>query len=330
LSAGLVRRSLCRGFTLIELLVVIAIIAILIALLLPAVQQAREAARRSDCKNRMKQLGLALHNYHDTHNTFPPGAVVQVNPASSCNTNGQRRAPWTVLILPYIDETPRYNNMDLSGEFVCTNGDGAPPGSHVNRIEFLRPNSKFQCPSDPNSKSTENNCNYFGVMGGGPHALSTCETNNPGRVFYENGTLYQNSNIGFRDLTDGSSNVLMVGETKYQLTRFGRSDSHYLGWASSNRAHVNGVTGVLAAAQLQINICDCDGASHDTAFGSPAPPGGIGHGLHSRAFGSFHPGGCHFVMGDGSVHFLSENIDMGTYQTLAIRNDKLPVGGFTP
>ena len=103
-----------RGFTLIELLVVIAIIAILVALLLPAVQQAREAARRSSCKNQLKQLGLALQNYHDTHTVFPIGAGL----AGTSATGSARRAPWTVLILPFLEENAVYDEFNFSETFL--------------------------------------------------------------------------------------------------------------------------------------------------------------------------------------------------------------------
>jgi len=158
-----------KAFTLIELLVVIAIIAILIALLLPAVQQAREAARRSSCKNKMKQIGTALHNYSEAHSVFPPGTV---HDGTSCTSNGSgRRAPWTVLILPFLEDASRYENFNFEARFVCSNAEA--PNSGSNRTEWERPNQKYQCPSDPNSTESTNNSNYFGVMGGGPRAIAS-------------------------------------------------------------------------------------------------------------------------------------------------------------
>ncbi|MCA9089676.1 MAG: DUF1559 domain-containing protein [Planctomycetaceae bacterium] len=162
------RSSLRPGFTLIELLVVIAIIAILIALLLPAVQQAREAARRSQCKNNLKQLGLALHNYHDTFNTFPPGGVSALA-NSNCNPTGgsepaNQGAPWTVLVLPYVDEAPRYNSFNFDTYFISF-FNGYPPtsgygGSGGNYTEQVRPCNRFQCPSEPrlNAAGIRGNC----------------------------------------------------------------------------------------------------------------------------------------------------------------------------
>jgi prepilin-type N-terminal cleavage/methylation domain-containing protein len=126
-----------KGFTLIELLVVIAIIAVLIALLLPAVQQAREAARRSQCKNNLKQLGIALHNYHDTFSGLPPGAI-QV-----FETTGQNEATWISMILPYIDQQPLYNRANFSSCFGCVASPGNPAYEIVSPLIPM-----MLCPSD--------------------------------------------------------------------------------------------------------------------------------------------------------------------------------------
>ena len=134
-----------RGFTLVELLVVIAIIGILIALLLPAVQAAREAARRMQCSNKLRQIGLAMHNYHDTHRVFPPGAIAFVD---SCPPSGYRAQdqgpPWSVLILPYIERMSLYQDFDFSGTFSARLSDN---GS--NQALQFTPMATFQCPSDP-------------------------------------------------------------------------------------------------------------------------------------------------------------------------------------
>ncbi|HWL09103.1 MAG TPA: DUF1559 domain-containing protein, partial [Planctomicrobium sp.] len=208
------RRS---GFTLIELLVVIAIIAILVALLLPAVQQAREAARRSDCKNRLKQLGLAMHNYHDTHRVFPSGFVTNVNTTVTnwCRTEptgtGLARnqyAPWTVMLLPFLEETNLYNEFEFDLRFRSNSGIA---GQGRNNNLFLRPMFKYQCPSDPASKPGLNNINYFGVQGGGVRnngvePIKNAQCYRDDRVFFNTGVLFHNSSVGFRHMTDGSSN----------------------------------------------------------------------------------------------------------------------------
>ncbi len=205
-----------RAFTLIELLVVIAIIAILIALLLPAVQQAREAARRSTCKNNLKQIGLALHNYLDTHRVFPPSGVSAHGTTGSswCSlTPGPGTsysfAPWTVLVLPFLDEAPRYNNFNFSGPFISIQDTAAfGSGDAANRAEWFRNNNKYQCPSDPNSSDATRNNNYFGVQGGETPA---CSNSSGVRLWMNSGVIHHNSRVKMRDITDGSSNVFLVG-----------------------------------------------------------------------------------------------------------------------
>ncbi|MEW4562814.1 DUF1559 domain-containing protein [Bremerella sp. JC770] len=314
------RRS---GFTLVELLVVIAIIGVLIALLLPAVQQAREAARRIQCNNKIKQLGLALHNYHDTYLKFPAGAQMGDGETTSCTASG-RGIPWTVAILPFLELNNLYDQVDMTGTFICTEQEG---GDADNMAVWRTSVEAYQCPSFPASSTENNHSNYYGVMGGGDSDEGNCQSSNIGRRFYINGILFQNSRTKFASIVDGSSNTFLVGETRYQLLDGGRGDDHYQGWASTNRGGGSSVTGTLAAAQIQINSCggDCNGDKYDTTFntggGSYAVPGGLGQGLHQRTFGSYHPGGCLFLLGDASVHFVSETIDLTVYQNLAIRDD---------
>jgi prepilin-type N-terminal cleavage/methylation domain-containing protein len=290
-----------RGFTLIELLVVIAIIAVLIALLLPAVQQAREAARRTQCKNQIKQLGLALHNYHDTANTLPPGYVTTVpgNPANStwCRSGGLQYAPWTVMILPYLDQAPLYTKFNFNVPFQDASNQMAAPNN-----QFMVRLPAYQCPSDPLSGQNPHLNNYFGVQGGGSAPScgnSGCSPANE-RAHYVTGVLYAGSNINFANINDGTSNVFMVGETRYGGAAWGASAKQDSCTYPRN----------LAGAQESINLHAGPGV-HDT-----------------RGFSSFHVGGCHFLMSDGSVHFVSQNIDLNVYRQLGQRADSLPTGGF--
>ncbi len=314
------RRSANRGFTLIELLVVIAIIAILIALLLPAVQQAREAARRSTCKNKLKQLGLALHNYHDTFRTFPP-AYIETTPrratgGGTCAAGGTRSAPWTILILPYIEQSTLYNQFDFNAAFRnLQNGTG----STVNEPLQERANANFECPSDPNSRAELANNNYLGVQGGGDYAAmaaagQACRAYNI-RTFYFNGIFYSDSSTRMRDITDGTSNVFMVGESRYQTLHAssGSAATYWMTWATT----------AWGDAPAQV------GGTYLPINGSSFIPHKDNYKLEDATmyFGSRHVGGTHFLMGDGSVHFISENIDLPTYQTLGIISDGLPVGG---
>ncbi|MCA9115649.1 MAG: DUF1559 domain-containing protein, partial [Planctomycetaceae bacterium] len=142
--------------------------------------------------------------------------------------------------------------------------------------------------------------------------------------FYNNGVLYANSQTRMRDLTDGSSNTFMLGETKYMVTKDGTTSTFYLGWSSSIRLGSGSTMPhpvTMAAAREQIN-------SRTVTGGTAPSSGNDSRTSYSRLFGSFHEGGCHMLLADGSTHFLSENMDLSTYQQLGIRNDSLPVGGF--
>lgn len=331
------------GFTLIELLVVIAIIAILVALLLPAVQQAREAARRSQCKNNLKQLGLALHNYHDTHSVFPPGAItVRSVPRTACGTSSAacqdanvwcntspnattNGAPWTVMILPYLEEAARYEsynfNQTLSHSFTSQAGTTSP-----NYNLWYAQVTKYQCPSDPSSGNGVNNSNYFGVMGGGDlgqGGVSCMGANNSVR-FYNNGILHVNSSTRMRDITDGTSNTFLVGESRYMLTESGSTSTYYLGWGSSIRFGSSNTypnTAALAAAYQAIN-------SRAGSGGVKPASGSDVRNFAGNMFGSEHTGGCQFLMGDGGVRFVSQNMNESTYRNLGIRNDGQVLGEF--
>jgi len=305
------------GFTLIELLVVIAIIAVLIALLLPAVQQAREAARRSQCKNNLKQLGLALHNYHDTHQLFPPGAVSAITTMTGsgwCTADsGQntQRAPWTVLILPFLEQTTLYQQFRFEEKFTSWS---TYTGSSTNNNAWNHSLSFYKCPSDPLSGGEPVAGNYRGVQGG----QTSPTTSNCGstRRFYTNGILTINGRNGFRDISDGSSNVLLVGESHYDTVRANSSSTAIIGWASTANCSSNGTfNGMLTGADGGINSAPVDPSKTDPRD------------YQSYHFGSFHVGGAHFLLGDGSVHFLSQNMDLTTFRQLGIRNDGMPVGG---
>ncbi len=311
------------GFTLVELLVVITIIGILIALLLPAVQSAREAARRMQCGNNLKQIGLALHNYQAALGSFPPGGVSDIALETSnpnwCLVNAQiNQAPWTVLILPYLEESSRFDQFVLESKFKST-ADQATNGD--NDAEYARANNRYQCPSDPNSRSDVPNLNYFGVQGGGAPGSQSCGNSAGTRVYYHKGVLFHNSATRFRNITDGSASVFLVGESKYCQLAGGIASqaSVYVSWAASNK--------LSPAVPLPCS----QSAAVQPINGSPDNPA-RDNTLHTQSlfFGSQHPGGCNFAMSDGSVHFVGESIDLLLYRHLAVRDDGLPVGGFTP
>ena len=307
-----------RGFTLIELLVVIAIIAILIALLLPAIQQARESARRTQCKNKLKQFGLALHNYHDTFQTLPPAMVALGG--TTCPNNAQpsddARAPWSVLILPYMDQTNTYNAFDVNSGNATWAINNQFPGS--NKTAQFRANPAFWCPSDPYSKTSE--INYMIVAGGGTLGNSGCAaTSTANFILYSNGVSFINSSIGLKDITDGSSNTYLMGETKYMVHT--QVNSGKAGcWACSAflngswRYYVNMMAAVEPVNKLPSGLDLTTAPNSDEAA-----PG--------RCFGSWHTGGCHVLMGDGVVQFISSSMDVNLHRSLGARNDGLPTSG---
>ena len=315
-----------RGFTLVELLVVIAIIGILVGLLLPAVQAAREAARRMQCSNNVKQIALACHNYESTFRSFPAGGIVSYTPAALaalnannfCTTGLDRtQAPWSVLILPFVEETNLYQQFDMTKTFT---GSSNIPGQAPNSTLFPLNMKKYQCPSDPDSQPNINNSNYLGVQGGGPPTgvgSPPCSTQVGQRVFFQNGVIYANSKTRFGDISDGTTNVFLIGESRYMPVPRMRGDGFHAGWASSLKADsAFAVPATFAAAVLQINAQKECGVGIADCFN-----------FVSRLFGSKHTGGCQFGLCDGSVQFVSQSIDITTYRQMAIRNDGLPIGG---
>ena len=302
------RRS---GFTLIELLVVIAIIAVLIALLLPAVQQAREAARRTQCKNNLKQMGLALHNYHDTFLCFPPGYVGA--PGDNDCASIHPAAPgwgWTVAILPYIDQTPLYNQLGASSikQAVCSTPSGAQSAPAVGNAALQDTLiTAYQCPSatDPNlnparvAGADHAKSNYAGVAG---LDWTGIDPVTGFRAVFVDGT---KGVVRIRDCTDGTSNTVAVGE-KFRRDLDGnltvQTAGEYYGamWAGTPPdTQISSAVGRLGLT----------GSSFAVNGGSV------------NAFASRHVGGAQFALTDGSVRFVSENADQNTLSRLGTMND---------
>ncbi|WP_315860598.1 DUF1559 family PulG-like putative transporter [Rubinisphaera margarita] len=323
------------GFTLIELLVVIAIIAILVALLLPAVQQAREAARRSSCKNNLKQVGLALHNYHDTHRSFPPGLVAQ-----NLDANGRRNANWSwgAMIAPYLEISTVYDALQV-GRLRGDDALSTPEGLAAAQT----PMSMWRCPSDT---APELNERKRPVDAGGTAratALANYVVNHGSNWFYPRdvgsnpwqqiqGPFWQNSNSKLRDFTDGTTNTILVGERIYDdpngalgdgADEYGRAGLVWFtqgdGYAQSSGPHytVNwaGIADVAFCGRQYINGTD----GWENSMGTS----------------SRHQGGAQFLLADGSVRFLSENIQHNRsrvsdslYDFLLNENDGRVVGEY--
>jgi prepilin-type N-terminal cleavage/methylation domain-containing protein/prepilin-type processing-associated H-X9-DG protein len=308
------------GFTLIELLVVIAIIAILIALLLPAVQKVREAAARAQCQNNLKQIGLALHSYHDTNKKFPQGAF-------DTNVTDNAGWGWSTYILPQIEQEALYKQLNVASSTLMAQYAANPAAFTTLAQTHL---SVYRCPSDGAERLlTERNfnavgfaptpyrvakSNYLAVCGGG----DTGRNNNTGVLFLSSVT-------GFSDIRDGTSNTFLVGE---------RDTRCFSGaWIGNQNPGGNGNTGTnytLGRISVPLNSPNLADECRDS-------------------FSSNHSGGANFLLGDGSVRFVSDTINynnngcwplanpavactaltgIGIYQRLGLRDDGQPVGDY--
>ncbi|WP_437187643.1 DUF1559 domain-containing protein [Planctomicrobium sp. SH668] len=316
------------GFTLIELLVVIAIIAVLIALLLPAVQQAREAARRSQCKNNLKQLGLAFHNYHDVIQRFPPGGFV---------INGQwghNRGNAFTMLLPYIEQAALFNSINFNIPLDSSVGIDTQtlPNSTVLISQQVIP--AFLCPSDDipplmtggiATSGQARAISNYGMSIGHQNSFA-CGTG--WDIINQNGATSHGDTLSgegisgvfshmawaaaFRDVIDGTSNTIMVGEVRP------RCGSHMQnGWNHQNAYWTSTVGGLnYKTCPNEPGFVSGSACNGETSWGT------------AQGFKSRHTGGVHFAFVDGSVHFLSDNIDYRTLAKLADRRDALPIGEF--
>jgi prepilin-type N-terminal cleavage/methylation domain-containing protein/prepilin-type processing-associated H-X9-DG protein len=300
-----------RGFTLIELLVVIAIIAILIALLLPAVQQAREAARRSQCRNNLKQFGLALHNYHDTHSLLPYGT----------RGNGiASRDMWFHRILPFLEQANYYNEYwqwhEQESATGGHDGNGRTYVHHTPTSIAGRPINVAMCPSDPEGPAL-NQSRFQGnyVMSHGD--LASLRGVGTGMAF-------PNSRVKLRDVVDGTSNTLMASEVIIR----GRTGS---GWGSPGAYFVGGAHGEYAfTARETPNTPIPDQIYRCKLDDHPLAPC-ISHTNADPSYNfarSYHTGGVMVLMADGSVRFVSNNIDLLTWRHLATRAGHEVIGEF--
>ena len=311
-------RSASHGFTLIELLVVIAIIAVLIALLLPAVQQAREAARRTQCKNNLKQIGLALHNYHDVHRGFPPGQVI----------NGHGPTTW-VFLLPFADQGPLYNNLTFNGSslFYLAGTPSTTPNNHavLNGVKI----PYMICPSSPLPEVIAHSNGNSVLQGSyllleGAIGINQVQDDATNGIRSDGGMFLRNRTVGFRDMTDGSSNVVMIGEASGwgRNSTSGaqvdiRADHGQGSWMGAARSSGGTDTRCFNTATVRYAI----GETNSTLSGVD------GNGCNTP-MQSAHTGGSHALMGDGTVRFLSASMNFDTLRYLVGRSDGNVVGEF--
>ena len=303
------------AFTLVELLVVIAIIAILIALLLPAVQSAREAARRGQCLNQLKQIGIAFHNYHSSHGTFPMGAHKKQshNPAPPNTLVGVELGwTWATHILPFLEENAVYDQLDMTSTVFAFGPPGSGAFAHGGNLDvggtIIR---GYLCPTDPQDPSP------FSVgSGGGGRAIVVAQTNyvgladshdrfnnlstdgDPDITYSGDGMLFNVSSVQIRDVFDGTSQTLLVGEATGKETP---GKLHFYWSAEAVADMSNGINGPCSIPG------DGTWCYHGTRSGG------------ATGFSSWHPGGAQFVLVDGSARFFSENTAQSLLEALSSR-----------
>jgi prepilin-type N-terminal cleavage/methylation domain-containing protein len=317
-QTNILNRQRKHGFTLIELLVVIAIIAILVALLLPAVQQAREAARRTSCKNNLKQLSLAMHNYHDVYNSMPLGMVHRIN--------------WRVSLLPYIEQANVFNQLDFNESFE---GQAGNPNTDVlGGLTF----TTMICPSNVVDPLTNNAyggnggqmqyANYLAIAGAVDTSFADNAPSGKCNSYYgwhcDNGPMMINDKVAFRDITDGLSNCLILGEQSGRdegMWYGDRRNGYHGGWhgTGSTDRFADFITGIgsgITPIQYPPN------STCDDFWACQIPY------INSATLNSEHTGGVQFALADGSVKFISDNISLVTLKQLAMKSDGAVAGEF--
>jgi prepilin-type N-terminal cleavage/methylation domain-containing protein len=315
-SLGRGRRD---GFTLIELLVVIAILGVVIGLLLSAIQKVREAANRATCANNLKQIGLAIHQFHDTQGCLPPSSIAP------------GWATWAVLILPYMEQGNVFGQWDLHQRYYQQAGAPNSPLLQVNVPSFLCPSRRSAASTGYSMQGDERTIPaVFPMTPGGLSDYAACQGNGIGvGNAYANGALiianYRLSGLftdpqttvvswrsrtTFASIVDGTSNTFFVGEKHVQPTKFYQGPEDSSVFNGDNTYPFSRIAGQHDASVLPLASSPTDNT------------------LPSFKFGSYHPGVCQFVLGDGSVRAIPTSIDIETLTRLAVRNDGLPVGDF--
>ncbi|MEX0643215.1 MAG: DUF1559 domain-containing protein [Pirellulales bacterium] len=288
------------GFTLVELLVVIAIIGLLIGMLLPAIQAAREAARRMSCTNNLKQIGLALQNYHGQHKYFPPSAPLYFK-------SQEPSISWRVMILPFLEETSVYQEIEPTKDGGATNWNAQTRVIDV-----------YHCPSGERPASNSGilvQSNYAAISGAFRGTLRINLEKSVCGDIYTNGIFYPNSRTKISRITDGTSHTLAVGERMY----------FFLNWMDGATYAGNLPTPTRICSEAASNVRFPINSDHQTVGywkgDSDAPTGALKDLLQNDLFfASKHSGGANFCLADGSVHLVRDTIDFTVFQDLSTKN----------
>lgn len=349
-----------RGFTLVELLVVIAIIGVLVSLLLPAVQAAREAARRVSCLNKIRQIGLAAMNYESQYGYFPAaadyegsidycaedGGAVVVSPGGGPGTC-ESGAPWTVLLLPFLEQQPLYDLFSIESGFVSVLDIQTCKNNQSPTLLQQTPLSIWHCPSDPVIADEGNLATCYHACNGGGNPSFTnpnvdpnsncqnedCNVACRGSAWnnlehFKNGIIYPTSNTKISEISDGTTNTIMFGENRLHFLPGMQPNppGRFTGWASpSIMTNVHGCPVNVSAAAKSIN--ETTNSSGRFIITTSVQGDRTHYWDADTSFSSNHPGGAHFAMGDSSGHFLSEDLDIEIYRSMGRRADGQPLSG---
>ncbi len=332
------RKRNSDGFTLVELLVVIAIIGILVGLLLPAVQAAREAARRMQCSNNVKQLSLALLNYESSFKRFPPGAIHAKSPRAAGGAGNSFGPSFTGLILPFMEQTALYNSLIWVGRSPgYINEAGNDSAGRINRVPVLAagPLPMLRCPSSPGpiSNGYEPFSHYAGIAGSvDPVTFTESRIFNDGVLGLISGGGMMTANLAntMGSCSDGTTNTMLLGEMSGQLERLAAGTYSFVaasgtdhGWLMGTR--VNGIAPALDPAasgdERVFNTVSLRYSPNQEPFANQLFPGMGSNIGANNPLNSSHTGGVTVGLTDGSVHFLSQNIELETLKKLATRDD---------
>ncbi len=299
------------GFTLIELLVVIAIIAVLIGLLLPAVQAARESARRSQCVNNLKQIGIALHNYQGAIGSFPPGYSsrwkLDGGDEGKADDDIGHGWGWASMILPYLEQPAVFDAINFGLTMTFPANDTAQTirfNSYLCPSDTVKPLIPVRNQANDQTIYTVGSANYVAMYGTGEIGAS------PGRG---NGMFFRNSRLGFGDISDGTSQTFFVGERSHNLSYVTWTGRAIGGWLFTTASFEGGTNKFNPEPEESFTMI----LGPVEAENGPRTPN------HPRAhvedYWSRHPGGVNFLFGDGAVHFIKDSINTSVYQSLATR-----------